>query len=62
MKKRITVEVKTHEQATAIRRALEDPASKALMITVGLLLPLSVRAQARTLQFVADHFDEVDNG
>ncbi len=54
-----TVEVKDRAEAAHIREALDDPAIRAFVITVGALKALpSDRARKRVLQFVMDKLDE----
>ena len=58
MKARITIDVKDRKQARAIQVALARPDVCAFAILVGTLDPLSDRARARVLNFIADKFDE----
>jgi hypothetical protein len=47
------------KEADAIRAGLEDPATRAFVITMGALSTLpSDRAHKRVLQYVMDYFDE----
>ncbi len=54
-----TIEVKNRAEAKAIKRGLSDPATYALVLVIGSLLPLaSDRARHRVLRFVADQASE----
>lgn len=56
---KIKIEVKDEDEAVAIRRALDDEMTRALVITVGVLLGLDTdRARARVLNFLADKIAE----
>jgi hypothetical protein len=54
-----SIEVQDRKEAEAIRRGLEDPATRAFVVVMGALSDLpSARARKRVLQFVVDHFEE----
>lgn len=53
-----TVEVKDRREAEAVRVGLEDPAVRAFVIIMGVLLPLTSRQRARVMQYVTDKLDE----
>lgn len=55
---KIEIEVKDASEGTAICAALADPTTRALVVTMGLLLPLSPRARKRTMAYVVDVLDE----
>lgn len=56
---KVSVEVKDRREADAIRRGLDDPVTRAIVVTMGLLLALpSARARTRVLQYVADRLEE----
>ncbi len=58
---KVRIEVKDRHEAQAIREGLLDPATRALVIVMGLLRPLSSdRSRARVLTYVVDKFDEAD--
>lgn len=53
------IEVKGRKEAEAIRRGLDDPSTRALVLVVSVLSTLpSDRARARCLHHVADMLDE----
>lgn len=52
------VEVENRKEANLIKRGLGDPEVRAFVKVMGALLPLSERARARVLRFVADQVDE----
>lgn len=57
---KIKIEVKDEQEAAAIKRALADTETRALVITIGHLLSLdSDRARVRVLNFVTDRLDEL---
>lgn len=54
-----TIEVKDRKEAQLIKTALADPATRALVMVMGALLPLrSDRARARVLAYVSDKLNE----
>lgn len=56
---RASIEVKSRDEAEQIARALEDPATRALVITIGALLSLRTHAERRrVLQWVTDRLEE----
>ncbi len=56
-----TIDVKDRREAQAIREGLLDPATRALVIVMGLLRPLaSDRSRARVLTYVIDKLNEAD--
>jgi len=57
---RVAIEVKDKGEATAIKAALEDPITRALVVTVGLLKPLDDGGRRRVMNFVIDKFELVD--
>lgn len=56
-----TIETKNRNEADAIKRALEDPETRAFVVIVGTLLPFTDRARRRVLDFVADHVSDPDS-
>jgi hypothetical protein len=57
---KIKIEVKDEKEGQAIKRALGDDKTRALVVLVGTLLTLdSDRARLRVLKFVADSLDEM---
>lgn len=52
------IEVKDRREGDAIRTALDDPTTRAMVICVGLLMPLSERARKRVLNFVMDKLED----
>lgn len=56
-----SIEVKDRKEAESIRKALDDPAVRAFVVIMGVLLTLpSQRARKRVLQYVEDKFAEDD--
>jgi hypothetical protein len=56
---KIKIEVKDEKEGEAIKLALADQQTRALVLSVGYLLELDTdRARRRVLNFVADHLDE----
>jgi hypothetical protein len=54
-----TIEVKDRKEGDAIRRGLEDPATRAFVVVVGALSELPRdRSRQRVMAFIKDHFDE----
>lgn len=54
-----TIVVKTRREGQAIRRALEDPETRACVVTMGELLALPTdRSRLRVIQYVRDLLDE----
>lgn len=54
-----TVEVSSRAEAEAVKAAMEDPTTRAFVVTMGTLLQLpSDRARKRVLDFVRDRLDE----
>jgi hypothetical protein len=54
-----SIPVADRKEADAIRRGLEDPAIRAFVIVMGVLLALPTdRARKRVLQFVSDRLEE----
>lgn len=53
-----TIEVKDRKEADAIKTALEDQTTRAFVVVVGTLLPLSPRARKRVMDFVTDKLTE----
>lgn len=56
---KIEIEVKDEAEARALKTALSDPETRALAVTVGLLLPMTPRARKRTMHYVTDAVDEM---
>lgn len=54
------IEVSDRKEADAIRTGLDDPAVRAFVVVMGILLPLSERARRRVLTYVTDRLDEQD--
>jgi len=57
-----TIEVKDRKEADAVRVGLEDPAVRAFVVIIGLLLPMTQRQRKRVLQYVMDKIDEDAEG
>ena len=55
---RVSIDVKDKAEADAVRVAMADPETRALVLIVGTLLPHTPRTQKRVLSFVADHVAE----
>lgn len=55
---RITIEVKDEHEGERIQLALADPTMRALIVTVGLLLPMTDRQRRRVLAYVNDKLEE----
>lgn len=56
---KVAVDVKNRQEADAVRRAMDDPQTRAYVLVVGTLLSLpSDRARQRVMRFVADHLNE----
>jgi len=54
-----SIEVANRKEADAIKAGLEDPATRAFVIVMGVLRELpSDRARTRVLSYVRDYFDE----
>lgn len=53
-----TIEVKDRKEADAIKTALEDPTTRAFVVVVGTLLPLTIRERKRVMTFVADKLED----
>lgn len=60
MKATITVDNKIEQQA--IELALADPATRAFVTIIGILLPCTERTRARVMNFVTDKLEEESNG
>lgn len=54
------INVTSRQEADAIRTGLEDPAVRAFVTIMGILKPMTKRAQARVLQYVTDRLAEDD--
>lgn len=53
------IEVKSRKEADDLRRGLEDPAVRAFVVVMGVLLALpNDRARQRVLQYVRDKLEE----
>lgn len=57
-----TIEVANRREGELIREGLEDPLTRAMVQVMGALRPLSDRARARVLAFVADQLEETREG
>lgn len=53
-----TIEVTDRREADAIKTALDDPTTRAFVVVVGTLLPLTDRERKRVMMFVSDKLDE----
>jgi hypothetical protein len=53
-----TIQVNDKREAEAVRVGLEDPAVRAFVVIMGVLMPLTPRARARVMQYVTDKLDE----
>jgi hypothetical protein len=56
--RRVIVPDATSQDAEAITRALGDPATRALCITIGMLLPLAPTGRARVLAWLQSKLDD----
>jgi hypothetical protein len=57
-----TIEVKSRDEAANIIAGLQDPATRALVITIGALLSLrTYNERRRVMQWVIDRMDEDDS-
>jgi hypothetical protein len=54
------IQVSDRKEADAIRAGLDDPAVRAFVVIVGILLPLSDRARKRVMTYVTDRLEEQD--
>ena len=54
---KIKIDVKDEEEAKAIRVALDDEVTRALIVTMGCLLPLDKAARRRTLNWIMDKYE-----
>lgn len=61
MKRKITVEVESRQQAKAIQKAFENPSFKATAIIVGTMMPFSPRAQTRMMNFLVDKINDKES-
>jgi hypothetical protein len=58
---KIKIDVRDRREGAAIKLALEDKATRALVVTMGNLLPLgNDRSRNRVLNYVADELDELN--
>lgn len=57
---RVTLEFKNEAEARAVAAAMEDPATRAMVLVVGTLLPLSHAARQRVLTFTQSKLSEQD--
>lgn len=57
---KIEVECQNKEERRAIEAALADPAVRAYVLTVGLLIPLSQRARQRVINYLVDVVNDPD--
>lgn len=56
---KVSIEVKDKKEAAAIRRAMSDPTTRALVVVVGLVLELPTdRARRRALWSAKDYLEE----
>jgi len=56
------IEVRSRDEASAIKTGLEDPAIRAFVVVMGVLMTLpSDRARKRVLTYVEDRFREEDD-
>lgn len=59
---KVAIEVKDRREGDALRRALDDPKTRALVLVLGALMELpSDRARRRVLQYVTDRLDEEED-
>jgi DUF1009 family protein len=53
------IEVKNHKEAVAIKRALDDKETRALVLVIGYILAVEGnRGRQRVLEYVADFLEE----
>jgi len=55
---KIAIEVKDRGEGDAIRLALGDPTTRAFVVVMGVLLPLTSGGRRRVLSFIADQLEE----
>lgn len=55
---RMAFDVENRKEGELIKRALDDPATRALVKVIGALLPLSSGGRRRVLNYVQDRLDE----
>ncbi|OLE54195.1 MAG: hypothetical protein AUG51_09395 [Acidobacteria bacterium 13_1_20CM_3_53_8] len=53
-----TIEVQSKKEGELIKRALDDPETRAFVQIVGALLPFTQRTRTRVLNFVKDQLEE----
>lgn len=53
-----TITVADRREADAIKTALDDPTTRAFVVIVGTLLPLTPKERQRVMTFVGDKLDE----
>lgn len=59
---RTTIEVKDREEARLLRRGLEDPETRAVVLLIGALKPLPTkRMQRLTLELAQEHLRAADS-
>lgn len=61
MKRKLTLDVKDKAEFEAIKRAMTDPATMAVVKIVGHLMPLSLRAQSRVVRFASEVLCDPEN-
>ena len=54
------IEVKDRKEAEIIRRALNDPVTRATVLVIGALLPLQSGERRRVMNFCEDKLKEQD--
>jgi hypothetical protein len=57
-----TIPVNSRDEGEAIRKGLEDPATRAIVVIMGALSTLDNRARIRVLTYVRDYFDDERTG
>jgi hypothetical protein len=56
---KVAIEVKNRDEATALKVAMGDPATRAFTLVMGTLLQLPTgRSRRRVLEFAIDHLGE----
>ena len=55
---KVSIDVKDKREGEAIRAGLADPVTRAIVVILGTLAPLSHHTKARVLNYVHDYFIE----
>lgn len=55
---KVAIEVKDRKEAEAVKAAMGDPTTRAMVLVVGYLMPLSQRARRRVLSWMANKLED----